>query len=96
MRKPLKSLSLKQHNTVANCFCVGGLVVFLLNYVLARESIALLLIALFLMLSGLIYGLIFMRCPYCGHSLINYGRYRKLPDYCADCGHKIDYDPMEE
>ena len=38
-------------------------------------------------LSSFVYRLLKIRCPYCGSSLISC---RVLPEYCPDCGKKLE------
>ena len=36
---------------------------------------------------GIVYHLVWVRCPYCGHSLAGY---RPLPDQCPKCHNTFD------
>ena len=42
----------------------------------------LLIIGGLIVVLGIVYHLLFVRCPYCGHSLAGY---RPLPDECPKC-----------
>ena len=94
MKNLLKNMSLHQHNKVSNILCGNGFACYLLS--VFSESIFFLVTALVLMLGGLIYSLIFMRCPYCGKNLHRYVGLGKLPKHCTDCGKRIDYNTTEE
>ncbi len=37
---------------------------------------------LFVIIAGIVYHLLMVRCPYCGHSLAGY---RPLPKVCPEC-----------
>ena len=94
MKNPLKHLSLNQHHKVSNYLCGTGLASYLIATL--GESIFFLVTALVLISGGLIYALIFIRCPYCGTHLHWYMRFGKLPNHCAHCAKRIDYNTTEE
>ena len=40
-----------------------------------------------IVVAGIVYHLVWVRCPYCGHSLAGY---RPLPDQCPKCHNTFD------
>jgi len=40
-------------------------------------------------LGGYLFGYVYVRCPYCGRTLIK-GRLPGVPDYCPHCGKKLN------
>jgi len=68
----------------------GGLACMLLALWLKGPLVFILgipgLIAVF---GGLLFGVLFVRCPYCGGVLEN-GNLPAVPDYCPHCGKKLN------
>ena len=44
-------------------------------------------LGLILMLAGMLWGPVFLRCPHCGCWL---GRRHGIPNFCPSCGKKLD------
>lgn len=40
-------------------------------------------------LGGFLFGFVYVRCPYCGGTLIK-GRMPAVPDYCPHCGKRLN------
>lgn len=98
--KGKKSMSAHQALSITKSLFYGGFVMMLVEmtivtavqiassplfYVLFGASILCLL-------GGWLFGLLFVRCPYCGKSLMAGGHRipRCLPNYCPSCGEALD------
>ena len=43
-------------------------------------------------IDGIVYHLVIVKCPYCGHSLVGY---RPFPKECPKCHKKFEFEKLE-
>ena len=43
-------------------------------------------------IAGIVYHLVMVKCPYCGHSLVGY---RPFPKECPKCHKKFEFEKLE-
>ena len=88
MLKKIRKLSLHTHFMIRTVITVVGLILVLIFQSSNRSNISTgALIGLILISTGIIWHMLFVRCPYCGS---HFSLKRALPKYCPWCGKYID------
>ncbi len=78
---------LKQHILIHQILLWGGLILAVLAS-LARPAMTWVLwIGLAIAFGGLVYRVIFVKCPYCGDTMAGS---RTMPRHCPNCGKELD------
>ena len=89
MLKKIKALPLHTHFTIRTASVVAGMILFLLFRPSGPADTlnAGCIVGLILMVLGIFWHILFIRCPHCG----NHFRLRGgIPKYCSSCGKYID------
>lgn len=85
--------SLWEKIRLANGMFVSGLILVAISYMFdGRVFLVLSVLGMVLMVSGLVLKLKWWHCPHCHSGL---GRGWK-PNFCSNCGEKIDWDAKSE
>ena len=88
MLKKLREIPIRTHFHIRTGLISIGLVIALIARPAARDGRnALMWVGLILMLSGMIWHILFIRCPHCGSAFRLRGG---IPRYCPECGKYID------
>lgn len=87
------------HKALKICYGLffGGLACVLLALWVKKGPLLFLLgiPGLVVMFVGLLFGVLFVRCPHCGVPLTR-GRLPSVPDYCPYCGEKLKKETQEK
>ena len=84
--KKLKELPLTTHFKIHLVLLISGLFIGLVSSQFTRDGNAGMVIGFVLMLAGLLWRPVFLRCPHCGH---HFHVRQAIPKHCPDCGGKI-------
>ena len=85
--KKLRSLSLHTHFTIRTVITVIGVILVLIAQEASRKNMtAGMILGLILILIGIIWHILFVRCPHCGNHL---SLRRAIPKCCPWCGKRI-------
>ena len=88
MLKKLRKMSLHTHFSIRTVIIVLGLIITLISQASGRNDIgAGMWVGLILMISGIIWHILFIRCPHCGNPFHMRGG---IPKHCPNCGKYID------
>ena len=88
MLQKLKKLSLSSHLAIHFAMLVGGLLISLIVSYTDVDNMNLGVWAgLFLIVGGIVWQILFIRCPHCRSLLRVRGG---IPKYCPECGKYID------
>lgn len=88
MMKRLQELSLHTHFMIRTIMAVIGVIIVLIDRSAHHDDFSTaMLIGLTLIVIGIIWHILFVRCPHCGSHL---SLKRALPKYCPWCGKRID------
>lgn len=85
----MKKRTLKQHSKTYTLIMAAAVILALVSCALteAGKPHFTLWIAIALVVVGLIYASVFLKCPHCGRALSGN---RKIPDNCPHCGEPLD------
>ena len=85
----MKNNSPQKHAFISCLILVTGILVVVIGAMTTKEyKINLcLLIGAIVVIGGIVYHLIMMKCPYCGCSLVGY---RPIPKECPKCHKKFE------
>ena len=92
----MKKLTVTQHAHIQTAFYVLGGILALASCGFRKEDYTIpftLWIALALVVAGVVWRVIFIKCPHCGDGL--YGS-RIIPKHCPNCGKSLSINPTEE
>ena len=88
MLKKLRELSLHTHFGIRTAITTIGVIVVLVSRSFSRNDMnAGMVTGLILILAGILWHILFVRCPHCGS---HFSLKRALPKYCPWCGKYID------
>ena len=88
MMKKLREMSLHTHFSIRTVIIVLGVIITLISQASGRKDIhAGMIVGLILMLCGMVWHLLFVRCPHCGSPFRLRGG---IPKHCPNCGKYID------
>lgn len=88
MMKKLSELSLHTHFSIRTVIVVIGVIITLISQSSSRNEInAGMIVGLILIVCGILWHILFVRCPHCGSHL---SLKQALPKYCPWCGKHID------
>ena len=85
MIKKLKKLPIATHSAIRLICWVSG--VFIGLVCSQFEWVPGMVVGLILMLGGIVWHVVFLRCPHCGH-LFHFRQ--AIPIYCPNCGKKLE------
>ena len=86
--KKLRKLSLHTHFTIRTVITVIGVILVLMAQATSRNDMtAGVILGLILIVMGMIWHILFVRCPHCGSHL---SLRRAIPRNCPWCGKRID------
>lgn len=86
--KKLRKLSHHTHFTIRTIITVIGVILVLMAQASSRNDMtAGVILGLALIIIGMIWHILFVRCPHCGNHL---SLRRAIPRYCPWCGKRID------
>lgn len=86
--KKLRKLSLHTHFTIRTIITVIGVILVLMAQASSQNDMtAGVILGLVLIIIGMIWHILFVRCPHCGNHL---SLRRMIPRYCPWCGKQID------
>ena len=84
--KKLRQLPIRTHFNIRTGLMSVGLIIALIARSVSRFDMnAGMWIGLGLMISGIVWHILFIRCPHCGSKL----HVRGVPKYCPDCGKEL-------
>lgn len=84
--KKLKELPLTTHFKIHLVLLISGLFIGLVSSQFTKDGNAGMVIGFVLMLAGLLWRPVFLRCPHCGGGMPPRGG---LPNFCPHCGKKL-------
>ena len=88
MMKKLRELSLQTHFSIRTVIIVLGVIITLIAQASGRKDVnAGMIVGLILIISGMVWHVLFVRCPHCGSILRLRGG---IPKHCPNCGKYID------
>ena len=89
MKKKLTELEVRTHVWIHTGLLAAGGLVSVLGAKLGERGTAhpVLWLGLGMIIAGILWRVFFVKCPHCGSKLYNV---RELPEYCPDCGEKLE------
>ena len=89
MKKKLQNLYLKTHAKIHTFLLLAGLIVAGIGAKISEfgslHPVA--WVGILMVAAGMLWRFLFIKCPHCGSKLYNV---RSLPEYCPDCGGKLN------
>lgn len=85
----MKKLTFKQHVAIYSGLFIAGVVLALISYVCSKplQPHFTLWLAIACIFAGVVWRVIFIKCPHCGDGL--YGS-RVIPKHCPNCGKDLN------
>jgi len=85
----MKNLTVKQHANVSGNLTLAGLAIAAIGAYFSNplEPHFILWVGIAILVAGMLYRLLFVRCPHCGDRFIGL---RTFPEFCPQCGKKMD------
>lgn len=84
MIEKLKKLPISTHSTIHTVSLLAG--VFIAVVSSQFPWVPGMVIGMILMLGGLVWHFVFLRCPHCGH---HFHIHQAMPKYCPNCGKQV-------
>ena len=85
--KKLKALSLTTHLKIFMILTAAGCFIGLISTQFSTGDLNIgMALGLILLIGGIIWHILFMKCPHCGHHL---NPRMGIPNFCPECGKKL-------
>ena len=84
----LKNLPFNTHLNIHYAACFIGAVIMMLGCYISQPLTLhpIVYAGMVILAAGLVWRILFVKCPHCGNGLYNC---RSLPKHCPDCGEKL-------
>lgn len=89
----MKKLTVRQHAGIQNGCNLAAVIMALISFLSEPKPHFTLWLAIGFVIVGVIWRIIFIKCPHCGDGLT---ASRRIPKICPNCGKSLDEHPVEE
>jgi len=85
--KNLRNLSVRTHKAISFIAMLGGAVIGWISCQFSDDVSIVMILSFVAMIGGIVWHIVFVRCPHCGHS---FNPRASISNYCPDCGKKLE------
>ena len=85
--KHLQSLPVYTHKAISFISMMAGAVIGWISCQLSTNVNIVMILSFVAMIGGIVWHIVFVRCPHCGHS---FSPRASISNYCPECGKKLE------
>ena len=83
----IRSLSVHIHKTISFISMLSGAVIGWISCQFSDDVNIVMILSFIAMIGGIIWHIVFVRCPYCGH---HFNPRASISNFCPECGKKLE------
>ena len=83
----IRSLSVHTHKAISVISMIAGAVIGWISCQFSTDVNIVMILSFIAMIGGILWHIIFVRCPHCGH---HFSPRASILTYCPECGKKLE------
>lgn len=85
--KRIRELSVHTHKKISFISMLAGAAVGWISCQFSEDINVVIILSFIAMIGGILWHIVFVRCPYCGH---HFNPRASISNYCPDCGKPLE------